>query len=84
MKKVLILSGALILLAGCSMVVTEEPKNSDDTMQAYNESSWETIIPESCQSFTDGCNTCRRGPQEGIAACTKKFCLEYSKPECLD
>ena len=50
----------------------------------YGQDSWKTRISESCLSFFDGCNNCRRNPQTGIAACTRKACARYAKPVCLD
>lgn len=58
------------ILAGCS--------------QTYDQDSWKTLIPESCKSFSDGCNTCTRVSENGLAACTKKFCQKYEEPVCLD
>ena len=50
----------------------------------YNSKSWETFIDKNCQSFFDGCNNCNRQEGSDMAACTRKGCLEYKKPECLD
>lgn len=50
----------------------------------YDENSWRTEIAESCTSYYDGCNTCKRIEGSDAAACTKKFCENYEKPYCLD
>jgi len=50
----------------------------------YNPNSWKSIIPDTCQTFFDGCNNCRRATDGPEAACTRKACSEYSKPRCLD
>ena len=42
------------------------------------------MIPDTCQSFFDGCNNCRRSPGSSVAACTRKYCEKYAKPICLD
>ncbi len=49
----------------------------------YDQNSWETMIPESCASFFDGCNNCNRTPGSA-AACTRMFCEQYQEPKCLD
>lgn len=41
------------------------------------------MIPETCQSFFDGCNNCTR-TADGEAACTEMFCERYEMPKCLD
>ena len=51
--------------------------------KAYNQDSWKDLISENCQSFSDGCNNCKRMP-DGGAACTRKACSNYEKPQCLD
>ncbi len=50
----------------------------------YDQNSWKIMIPDSCLSFSDGCNTCRREAGNDLAACTRKFCQQYEKPTCLD
>jgi len=74
MKKYFILPIALCMLSACSGEETQE----------YTQDSWKTMIPDTCLSFTDGCNTCSRSEGSDVAACTKMFCQQYSKPECLD
>lgn len=52
----------------------------------YDQNSWITIIDNSCQSFFDGCNICRKiaGDSQAVA-CTRKMCKNsYEKPKCLD
>ena len=49
----------------------------------YNYESWKEIIPESCQTFSDGCNRCQR-MTNGDALCTLKGCEKYKRPVCLD
>lgn len=78
-----------LLLSACSASDTTQPEAADDAMSessvaAYDQNSWETLIPESCLSFFDGCNNCRRNPENGLTACTKKFCQQYEQPVCLD
>lgn len=50
----------------------------------YTSESWKTIVPDTCQTFTDGCNTCNRAEGSDVIACTKKACMEYERPTCLD
>jgi len=69
--------GAVLLLAGCGT------QNSGPTIQLVNPDSWKTMIPETCQSFFDGCNNCTR-TADGEAACTEMFCERYEMPKCLD
>jgi len=52
--------------------------------KTFDARSWKTEIAESCSSFFDGCNTCRRVEGAGGAACTRMFCGEYKQPRCLD
>ena len=66
----------MILASGCVQSMQQEI--------VYDQNSWETIIPGSCLSFSDGCNNCRRSTASGIAACTRKACVKYKKPVCLD
>lgn len=54
------------------------------TQKQYDANSWKSMIPESCKSFYDGCNQCRRAKDGAMAACTKKMCMEYQAPKCLD
>ena len=82
MKKLFFLRYALILLSffmfmsGCTNSTVQDVK--------YDYDSWRTIIQDSCESFFDGCNNCRRSPGADVAACTRKMCPEYEKPVCLD
>jgi uncharacterized protein YceK len=73
------------LPAGCSTVSqtssTSEPQSQ---VMNYDENSWKTMIPDSCLSYFDGCNNCRRNAAGEAAACTRKACFKYRKPECLD
>lgn len=63
--------------------VYDVAENIDDVVE-YDQNSWQEMIDDSCLSFSDGCNTCRREPGSNIAACTRKACMRYEKPECLD
>jgi hypothetical protein len=49
----------------------------------FDMSSWTSIIGDECRSFFDGCNHCFREPGK-MAACTRKACLTYQQPRCLD
>jgi len=71
-------------LTGC--IVRPQPQASQDQDNAgtYTQESWREMIPEDCMAYFDGCNTCRRNPQNGIAACTRKACFAYAKPYCMD
>lgn len=74
-----------LLLAGCNgMSQPTGDSGSDSNITRYDANSWKTLIPESCLSYFDGCNTCRRSAAGEMAACTRKACMEYRKPECLD
>lgn len=64
-----------------NIVVSYEVEGEE---QSYNFESWKEIIPSGCKSFFDGCNNCIRSENSDLAACTKKACLEYSEPKCLD
>ncbi len=66
---------AVLLLSACSSM--------EESME-YDQNSWKTMIPDTCVSYFDGCNNCRREPGSDIAACTRKACMEYAKPVCLD
>jgi hypothetical protein len=57
---------------------------ADEPSAIYDQNSWRTMIPDSCASFFDGCNNCRRMEGEAEAACTRMFCETYEKPVCTD
>ncbi len=63
--------------------VLKEP-HVEAMVVTYDQNSWETIIPDSCKSFFDGCNNCNRMDGFEIPACTRMACVKYQKPECLD
>lgn len=69
--------GAILLLAGC------KPQFSPSKAKGIDSESWKTVIPESCQSFFDGCNQCTK-TADGEAACTEMYCEKYDTPKCLD
>lgn len=50
----------------------------------YDANSWKEIIPDSCQSFYDGCNQCNKIGTGGEAACTRMYCENYAEPYCKD
>lgn len=50
----------------------------------YTELSWRELIPASCVSYFDGCNSCTRNLKTGNTACTPNVCTGYKKPYCLD
>jgi hypothetical protein len=99
MKKFILLSFVGIfglLLGGCQISSPSTPpsaeeieQNSPDivlapeTESSYTSESWKTELPETCESFFDGCNTCRRMP-DGGAGCTRMMCQTYEQPRCLD
>ncbi len=68
------------LVATAGMPGTGEPLASGP----YDAQSWRTMIADDCTTFFDGCNQCRRAPGAMEAACTRKACLEYAEPKCLD
>ncbi|WP_439135643.1 MliC family protein [Pseudomaricurvus sp.] len=77
----------LLMLSGCASNNTDSSgaqTGSVDSEQTFDANSWKTVIPKTCQRFTDGCNNCVRNLESGVAACTRKACVSYSKPECLD
>ena len=75
----------LLLISACSH---EDGSGSDEAAaQPYSEfdsDSWQTRIPDSCSRFFDGCNQCRRTPGTVQATCTRKACVRYLEPKCLD
>lgn len=68
-----------LLLALCLSGCMSTPAQTQ-----YDQNSWQTMIPDSCQSFFDGCNNCRRSPGSAVAACTRMACEFYTKPFCRD
>lgn len=57
----------------------------DQAGEVYTSESWKTIIPESCQTFYDWCNTCIRLESDPTQVwCTKMFCETYAMPYCAD
>lgn len=81
MRYLLPISLFALTLVACN---TSVPTANDNTETTYNQDSWQTMIDDSCISFFDGCNNCQRNTENNLAACTKKFCQTYEKPECLD
>lgn len=77
MKKSIFISllSLAFLLTWCSQI---------STTPSYNQDSRKTMIPGTCKSFSDGCNTCNRIENTTEAACTKMFCQTYEEPKCLD
>jgi hypothetical protein len=71
----MILLLSALCLSGCM---------SAPTQTQYDENSWKTMIADSCQSFFDGCNNCRRSPGSEVIACTRMACEIYTKPFCRD
>jgi len=65
-------------------VVSYTVEGEEVTADTYDENSWKTMIPETCISYFDGCNDCRREPSSHTGACTKKLCFNYQMPTCLD
>ena len=41
-------------------------------------------VTNSCQSWTDGCNTCSRSYIGGPAACTQRYCLQQGTAQCYN
>ncbi len=71
------------------MIVDYTIEGSEDISEktpvsSFNQDSWKTLIDESCSSFFDGCNTCRKESGSDGAACTRMFCETYEEPRCLD
>ena len=62
----------------------DEENNEENNEEEYNSESWNTIIPDSCVNFFDGCNTCFKIEGSDQAGCTKMACAKYDEPKCLD
>ena len=75
MQKIILLVALVFFVNSCA---------NQSTQTSYDMNSWKSVIPDSCLSFFDGCNNCRRAEAGKIAACTRKYCETYSKPVCLD
>lgn len=77
-------------LAACASHPTVEPSpqvtapKTSTLTNRYDSQSWKSIISDSCQAYFDGCNQCRRALDSTAVACTRKACIEYKKPYCLD
>lgn len=86
MMSVATLATVTLLLAGCTSTPSSPTPDMADTITSsgYNAESWKTIIPESCQTFNDGCNQCSRIPGTDEVACTLMYCEEYAEPKCTD
>jgi membrane-bound inhibitor of C-type lysozyme len=69
-----------ILVSACG---TKQDSAVMAAVPKYDMNSWKTIIGDECRSFSDGCNNCFREPGK-MAACTRKACLTYQLPRCLD
>jgi len=89
MKRVVVTLLVLALISGGAWwamneyYFTDQPVEQSDDQMTYDQDSWKDMISEGCTAYFDGCNNCRREPGAEIAACTRKFCQEYEKPECL-
>ena len=40
-------------------------------------------IPDGCQTYNDGCNTCRIA-NGGLGACTMMMCIRQATPYCMN
>jgi len=78
-----LLIASALSLSACA-VQNDQDATSPDDQPRYDQSSWKSMIPDSCDSFFDGCNNCKRTPGSELAACTRKYCEVYEKPRCLD
>ena len=65
-------------------IVVRYDIEGEEQTAVYDKNSWKTMIPDSCASFFDGCNTCSRIEGGAEAACTRMFCETYEKPACRD
>lgn len=81
--RVILLAGSVFALASCTAtppaVIVDTP-----VKVIYDAQSWRGIIPSRCRRYFDGCNNCMRSDAQGMGACTRKACFEYSMPHCLD
>lgn len=88
MMRFLFLTLTLSFFSACSFSSkTEEPQEPTPAQKqekTYDMNSWKTMIPKTCESYFDGCNTCSRSADSDVAACTMMFCAEYQEPKCLD
>jgi membrane-bound inhibitor of C-type lysozyme len=74
---------ALLILSGMGGGSGDE--STGERQPQYDQNSWRDVIADDCRAFFDGCNNCRRGSGDSaMAACTRKACLVYQKPRCLD
>lgn len=82
-----LLTSIALTLAGCTVTnhnkTPLEDITTDNQLSQYDMNSWKEIIPDSCQSFYDGCNHCNK-MGSGEAACTKMYCEIYTEPYCKD
>lgn len=83
-------SASIVLLAvfctACSWSPsseTPEMTTEESETVSYNQNSWKDMIPDTCTQFFDGCNNCSKAEGAEMAACTRKACAMYEKPECL-
>lgn len=72
----LLMLGLLALLVGCSAPA--------DKPVTYDSNSWKTLIDPGCQAYFDGCHQCRSAEGAQMGVCTRKACVEYQKPYCMD
>lgn len=78
---------SLAFLTGCTYSISKKPTTPPDTTlinSGYTTDSWKTTIPETCQSFYDGCNHCSRVGTWTDIACTEMYCEIYSESYCKD
>ena len=71
-------------LLACTLMFCEnpsEPKCNEPTEDTQIKDSYGNIVPNTCNSWFDGCNNCMVG-ENGLLACTKMFCENLSEPKC--
>lgn len=75
-------------VATASAAIGPEAQPTEDTAgpaaSGYDADSWRTLIPGDCQRYSDGCNLCNRNIENGMTACTRKACVAFEQPVCLD
>ena len=78
---------SILFLAWCTNPMSGEPITIPDETVIntwYTADSWKENIPDTCQSFYDGCNHCNRVGTWTDIACTKMYCEIYSESYCKD
>ncbi|MBT3690089.1 hypothetical protein HOE31_01040 [bacterium] len=80
-RKVIIILLLVVILTGCTKVVTDEVIEPVNTEPILYENIDLSVIPNECVTWFDGCNDCII-INEQVLGCTEMYCETLLEPEC--